>query len=132
LYCEDSTVTPDRDAARALVDRYLAQAGASSRRVAEAEWGVSIEAAGWPLHVGIALRDGVLRAQAEALGPGAVDPHTLLRWNRDLRLVRFAHSGAGAVWVMGEVPLTGLGEDLLDGLLGLLVSAATQAREAAA
>jgi hypothetical protein len=114
-----------------LIDRYLTGAQTVSRRVAQDEWGISVEAADWPLHIGITTREGLLRAQAEVLGPGVVEPHTLLRWNRDLHLVRFAHTGAGAVWVVGDVPLAALDEELLDGLLGLVVSTASQAREAA-
>ena len=106
--------------------------GGDCRRVAPGEWGLTVDAAGWPLHVGVAIRDGLLRAQAEVLGPDAIDPHVLLRWNRDLPLVRFSHTGAGAVWVQGDVPLEAVDPIRLDGFLGLLVRVATQAREAAA
>ena len=118
-------------AAAEVVDRYLATLDGETRRVAEGEWGISTDAAGWPLHVGLALRDGLLRAQAQVTGPGVVEPATLLRWNRALPLVRFSHTGAGDVYVQGELPLEAVSEERLDGLLGLLVRVAAQAREVA-
>jgi hypothetical protein len=99
--------------------------------VAAREWGLSVDAAGWPLHVGVALRDGLLRAQAEVVEPGRIDDHVLLHWNRSLPLVRFSHSGAGAVWVQGDLPLEAVAAKRLDEFLGLLVRVAIQAREAA-
>jgi hypothetical protein len=56
----------------------------------------------------------------------------LLRWNRDLPLVRFSHTGAGAVYVQGDLPPAAVTATALDRVLGLLVRVATQAREAAA
>jgi hypothetical protein len=50
------------------------------------------------------LDRGLLRAQAEALAPDAISDHELLYRNRSLLLVRYAHTGAGAVWVHGELP----------------------------
>jgi hypothetical protein len=119
-------------AVRDLVDRYLGALEGDARRVADAEWGFSVEAAGWPLHVGVALRDGLLRAQAEVVGPRRLEPEALLRWNRGLALVRFSHTAAGDVYVEGALPLEAVTEARLDGFLGLLVRVATQAREAAA
>lgn len=116
---------------RHAVDRYMAGLEGAARRVGDGEWGLTVDAAGWPLHVGVAVRDGLLRAQAEVLHPGRIDPATLLRWNRDLPLVRFSQTGAGAVYVQGDLPLEAVGERL-DGFLGLLVRVATQAREAPA
>ena len=66
------------------------------------------------------------------MGAGRLPPETLLRWNRGLPLVRFTHTGAGAVWVEGDLPLAAVSPDRLDRFLGLLVRVATQAREAAA
>jgi hypothetical protein len=84
---------------------------------------------GWPLHVGVAFRDGLLRAQAEVLGAdGGVSDHELLVRNRRLALVRFAHTGAGAVWVQGELVPEAVTASSLDRLLGLLVAAATELR----
>jgi hypothetical protein len=113
------------------VEAALRGAGVPWRRVAPGEWGLVAEAAGWDLHVGIALRDGLLAAQAEALPPGRADPHALLHRNRRLRLVRFAHTGAGAVWVQGEVPLRAVTAEEVDRLLGLLAQAAADVRAAA-
>jgi Putative bacterial sensory transduction regulator len=57
--------------------------------------------------------------------------HALLRRNRTLRLVRFAHTAAGAVYVQGEVPEAAVTVAEVDRLLGLLVAAAEELREAA-
>jgi hypothetical protein len=114
------------------VDTYLSGLDADWRRVADGEWGLTVDAAGWPLHVGLALRDGLLRAQAEVLGPDQVDDHELLFRNRGLVLVRYAHTGAGAVWVHGELPPELVSPEWLDRLLGLLVEAATVMRHRAA
>ena len=113
------------------VDAYLATLDAEWRNVAHGEWGMTVEAAGWPLHVGLAMRDGLLRAQAEALGPDQVSDHELLYRNRSLVFVRYAHTGAGAVWVHGELPPELVTPEWLDRLLGLLVEAATVARHRA-
>ena len=114
-----------------MVSEFLASLDAPSREVAPGEWGLTVEAAGWPLHVGLAFRDGLLRAQCEAVGPGHVSDHELLFRNRGLALVRYAHSGAGAVWVHGELPPELVSAQWLDRLLGLLVDAAIVARHRA-
>ena len=44
------------------VDAYIQTLEATSRRVSETEWGLTVDAAGWPLHLGLAWRDGLLRA----------------------------------------------------------------------
>ena len=111
------------------VDAFLGSLAADTRRVAPGEWGMTVDAAGWPLHVGLAFRDGLLRAQAEALGPDRIADHELLFRNRGLVLVRYAHTGAGAVYVQGELPPELVTSEWLDRLLGLLVEAATVARE---
>ena len=71
-------------AAADLVDAYPAGLPGDSRRAADAEWGLTVPAeaaAGWPLHVGLRLTDGLLTAKAPALDAGAgVDPWTLLWW----------------------------------------------------
>ena len=117
--------------ARAVVDAYLGALEGETRRVAEGEWGLTVEAAGWPLHVGVAIRDGLLRAQAEVLGAGRLDPHSLLHWNRGLHFARFTETGAGDVWVEADLPLEAVTAERLDGFLGLVVRVATQARERA-
>jgi hypothetical protein len=115
--------------ARAVVGDYVASLEGDARRVAPGEWGITLEAAGWPLHVGVAIRDGLLRAQAAVAEPGALDPHDLLRWNRSLPLVRFSHTRAGETWIGWDLPLPAVSAAQLDRGLGLLVLAATQARE---
>jgi hypothetical protein len=115
-----------------VVSDFLASVEASSREVAPGEWGLTVDAAGWPLHVGLAFRDGLLRAQCEALPPGHVADHELLFRNRGLALVRYAHTGAGAVWVHGELPPELVTPEWLDRLLGLLVEAAIVVRHRAA
>src|SRR5947208_16348902 len=112
--------------AAAVIDTYLHSLGGETRQVAAGEWGLTTDAAGWPLHVGVALREGLLRAQAEVVEPGRLDDHVVLHWNRSLPLVRFSHSGAGAVWVQGDLPLEAVSANRLDGFLGLLVRVAAQ------
>ena len=114
------------------VSSFLASLDAESRQVAPGEWGLTVEAAGWPLHVGLAWRDGLLRAQAEAVGPEQVSSHELLFRNRGLVLVRYTESSAGAVWVHGELPPELVTVEWLDRLLGLLVEAAIVVRHRAA
>ena len=116
---------------RSTVDAYIAALDGETRRVAFAEWGITVDAAGWPLHVGVAIRDGLLRAQAHVIEPGRIDPRDLLRWNRQVPFVRFAHTRDGEVWIQGDLPLEAVSAERLDGFLGLLVRVATQAREAA-
>ena len=116
----------------AAVEACLTSSEAPWRRVADGAWGLVAEAGGWPLDVGVAVRDGLLTAQAEVLAPGRAEPHALLHRNRRLRLVRFAHTSAGAVWVQGERPLVAAADaNEVDRLLGLLVQAAGEARDAA-
>jgi hypothetical protein len=119
-------------AARSVADTYIASLGACARRVAEGEWGVTIDdAAGWPLHVGIRLAEGFLRAQAEVVGRDQISDHELLLRNRSLRVVRLAHTGAGDVWVVGDLPEAAVSAVELDRLLGLLVAAAIDVRQRA-
>jgi hypothetical protein len=119
-------------AARDVIDRYIAALDGDARRVADGEWGLTVEAAGWPLDVGVAIRDGLLRAQAEVVRAGSLDPHSLLHWNRGLPHARFTHTGAGDVWVEADLALEAVTPERLDGFLGLVVRLATQARERAA
>ena len=56
--------------AAAAIQSYLDALDGDTRQVAPGEWGLTIDAAGWPLHVGVALREGLLRAQAEVVEPG--------------------------------------------------------------
>ena len=116
----------------AAVEKSLRESGAQWRRVVPGEWGVTVPAGGWDLDVGVALRGGMLCVQAEVVGRSVVDPHALLRRNRALRLVRFAHTAAGAVYVQGEVPEAAVTVAEVDRLLGLLVDAAEELRVAVA
>jgi hypothetical protein len=111
-----------------VVDAFVSSLEGETRRVAEGEWGITVDAGGWPLHVGLALRDGLLRAQAAVAAPGALEPSDLLRWNRQVPLVRFSHTRAGETWIQGELPLSAVDAAELDRFLGLLVLSATQAR----
>jgi len=124
-------MSDDQARATGVVDAYLDALEGDTRRVAQGEWGLTVEAAGWPLHVGVAVRDGLLRAQAEVLGADQLDPHTLLHWNRGLPHVRFTETRAGDVWVEADLPLEAVTAERLDGFLGLVVRVATQARERA-
>lgn len=127
-------VTSATQPARPIVEAYLGRLdvpGATIRTLAPGHWGLTLEAAGWPLHIGLALRHGVLRAQAEALEPGAVDDHELLHRNRRLRLVRYTHADDGTVWVEADLPDEAVTEDLVDRTLGAVVAAATAIRERA-
>jgi len=119
-------------ATAAVVSTFLAGLDGEVRQVSECEWGLTLDAAGWPLHLGMSIGDGLLRAQAEVVEAGQIDSDRLLRWNRNLPLVRFSQAGSGAIWVQGDLPLEAVDSERLDGFLGLLVRVATQAREAAA
>jgi hypothetical protein len=98
----------------AVIDAFVSSLDGDTRRVADGEWGITVDAAGWPLHVGMAVRDGLLRAQAEVAAPGSFDPVDLLRWNRQVPLVRFSHTRAGETWIQGELPLSAVTAAELD------------------
>ena len=115
----------------ATVNTYLEGLDLEWRRVAPGEWGLSVEAAGWPLHLGLAFRDGLLRAQGEVVGSDQLSDHELLFRNRGLTFVRYAHTGAGSVWVHGELPPELVTPEWLDRFLGLLLEAAIVARQRA-
>ena len=113
------------------VESVLAGLRAPVSRPARGEWGVVFDdVGGWPLHVGLRVRDGLLAVQAEVLGPGVVDPHLLLHRNRLGVLVRYAHSSAGAVHVHAELPVAGVDVAAVDRVLALVVEAAEWARAA--
>jgi hypothetical protein len=114
----------------AAVEKSLRNSGVAWRRVAAGEWGMTVPAGGFDLHVGLSVRRGLLAAQAEVVGPGVADEHALLRRNRTQRLVRFAHTAAGAVYVQGELPAAAVTPGEVDRLLGLLVDAAEELRSA--
>jgi len=116
-----------------VVDSYLEGLPGETRRVAHGEWGVTLEpeqAAGWALHVGLRLADGVLRAQAHVLADAAgLDPWMLLWWNRQTRYVRFACTRGREIWVQGDLAAGDLDETGLDRLLGLVVEGAVAVRQ---
>ena len=116
-----------------IVDAYLAGLPRPSRRLAHAEWGLTLDAeaaAGRPLDVGVRIADELVRAQAPAVGADpALDPWLFLHWNRQTRLVRFASTRAGDIWVHADVAVAGLDARAVDRLLGLLVQGAVRARE---
>lgn len=120
-------------AALDVIDRYVEALPGETRRVARGEWGITVRAehaGGWPLDVGLRMADGLLRAQAFAVpGSAALDLGQYLHWNRDTRLVRFACTRGGDVWVQGDLPSAAVDEQALDRLLGLLAQAAVAARE---
>src|SRR4051794_19670896 len=107
--------------------------GAGGRRLAAGEWGLTVaDVGGWPLDVGVRIRRGMLRAQAFVAPAGSLDDHELLVRNRGLLLVRFAHTGSGDVWLVGELLEEHVSEASVDRLLGLLVQAAADVRVLAA
>jgi hypothetical protein len=112
------------------VEDALRESGATWRRVAPGEWGLTVPAGAWDLDVGLALRGGMLAVQAEVAAPGHASEHALLRRNRTLRIVRFSQTAAGAVYVQGELPEAAVTVAEVDRLLGLLVAAAEEVRGA--
>jgi len=113
------------------VEQYLDELSADWRTVAPGEWGLTLEAAGWPLHIGIALRDGLLRVQAQIAAANAISSENLLWWNRRLLLVRFSATRSGEPWLQLDLPTAAVNQRELDRMLGLFVLTATQAREVA-
>jgi hypothetical protein len=119
-----------------VVDRYVAALPGDTRRLAHAEWGITLRpesAAGHPLDMSVRIDDGLLRAQAFALpAQEGVDPWVLLHWNRQTRIVRMACARSGDIWVHGDLPVAAVDEEALDRLLGLLVKGAIAVRSYAA
>ncbi|MEA2346983.1 MAG: hypothetical protein QOG62_770 [Thermoleophilaceae bacterium] len=115
-----------------VVDGYVAKLPGDARRLAHAEWGLTVPAeaaGGWPLDVGLRISDELLRAQAFiAPHDPAQDAWTLLHWNRQTRLIRFACTRSGDIWAHGDVPVAAVTDELVDRLLGLLVEAALAVR----
>ena len=119
-----------------VVNGYLEALPGGTRRLGHAEWGVTLpaeQAAGWPLDVGVRIEDGILRAQAFALGADdAINPWNFLHWNRGTRYIRFACTQSGDIWVHGDVPVAAVDAREVDRLLGLVVEGALAARHAMA
>src|SRR4051812_49632344 len=118
------------------IDSYLAGLPGETRKLAPAEWGITLppeQAGGWPLDLGLRLDEGLLRIQAYALGADdAINPWNFLHWNRGTRMVRFACTRAGDIWVQAELPAAAVDETQVDRLLGLTVEGAVAARQAMA
>lgn len=116
-----------------VIDAYIEALPGERRRIAHAEWGLTLaagQAGGWPLDVGLRLADGLLTVKAHALtDPEHVDPWMLLWWNRSTRIVRFGVTQAREVWVHGDLPVAAIDEVALDRLLGLVVEGAVAVRD---
>jgi hypothetical protein len=116
------------------IDAYVGSLPGGGRRLAHGEWGLTVEAdaaAGWPLDVGLRLDEGLLRVQAFALGADErINPWNFLHWNRGTRMVRFACTRDGDIWVHADLPASAVDERMLDRLLGLVVEGAVAARRA--
>jgi hypothetical protein len=115
--------------ALARLNDFMFSLDSTARMVAPGEWRLALDAAGFPLDVGVSVRGNLLRAQATVLPAGVIDPHQLLYWNRQAPLVCFSENQAGEVFVCGELPLEALTTEWLDRFLGLLLASATRARE---
>lgn len=111
------------------VDGYLAGVGA--RTLAPGEWGLTVPDE-HPLDIGIRVADGLVRIQAFAV-PAADAPASedVLHWNRATRLVRYARTRDGDVWVQADLPVQAADSALMDRVLGLVVEAARSARAVA-
>lgn len=70
-----------------------------------------------------------MKVQAYALeAQDGVDPWVFLQWNRQTRLARVASTRSGDIWVLGDLPVGGLGEKDVDRLLGLVAEAVLAVR----
>jgi Putative bacterial sensory transduction regulator len=113
------------------VNDYLQTLPGGARRLAHAEWGLTIaaETLGDSLDVGLSISDGLLRVKAPVLGAGhELDPWMLLWWNRQTRYVRFGSTRSREIWVHADLPVSAVDERALDRLLGLVAEAAVGVR----
>ena len=119
-----------------VVDTYVGALPGETRRLAHAEWGITVaaeQAGGWPLDVGLRIADGLLRVQAPvAAADEGLDPWVFLHWNRQTRLIRFGCTRTHDIWIHADVPVAQLDEELVDRLLGLVVEGAVAGRRYAA
>jgi hypothetical protein len=115
-----------------VIADYIGALPGDTRRVAHGEWGFTLDeerGGGWPLDVGLRLADGLLRVQAFALPYRAdLDFGQVLHWNRQTRIVRFACTRSGDIWVQADLPANAVSAEQLDSLLGLVVEGALNAR----
>jgi Putative bacterial sensory transduction regulator len=116
-----------------VVDAYVHGLPTGGRRLAHAEWGITVPgetAGGTPLDVGLRIADGLLSAKAAALGPAPdLDPWMLLWWNRQTRQVRFGCTRSREIWVHADLPVGAVDERAIDRLLGLVAEGAIAVRE---
>ena len=116
-----------------VIDAYVEALPGERRRIAHAEWGLTLsaeQAGGWPLHVGLRVADGLLTVKAHALtDPEHLDPWMLLWWNRSTRMARFGATQGREVWVHADLPVATIDEPALDRLLGLVVEGAVAVRD---
>jgi hypothetical protein len=119
-----------------VITQYVDSLPGDTRRVAHAEWGVTLDedrGGGWPLDVGLRLADSLLRVQAFALPyRDDLDFGQILHWNRQTRIARFACTRSGDIWVQADLPAEAVTTEQLDRLLGLVVEAALNVRAYAA
>jgi putative sensory transduction regulator len=119
-----------------VVDAYVSALPEGGRRLARAEWGITVHAealGGEPLDVGLRMADELLQAKAIALhAAGDLDPWMLLWWNRQTRLVRFGCTQSRDIWVHADLPVGAVDERGVDRLLGLVTEAAIAVRAYAA
>jgi Putative bacterial sensory transduction regulator len=111
------------------VSGYMESIGA--RSLADGEWGLTVPDQ-HPLDIGIRVSDGLVRIQAFAV-PAADAPadEDVLHWNRSSRIVRFARTRSGDVWVQADLLASSATPQALDQVLGLVVEASRSARAAA-
>jgi Putative bacterial sensory transduction regulator len=116
-----------------VVDAYVNGLPSGGRRLAHAEWGITLPgetAGGTPLDVGLRIADGLLSAKAAALGPAPdLDPWMLLWWNRQTRQVRFGCTRSREIWVHADLPVGAVDERAIDRLLGLVAEGAIAVRD---
>ena len=116
-----------------VVDAYVSALPGGGRRLAHAEWGITVPAdsiGGWPLDVGLRIFDGLLTAKAVALPDSTgLDPWMLLWWNRQTRLVRFGCTQGHEIWVHADLPVAAVDEPGVDRLLGLVAEGAKAVRD---
>ena len=119
-------------AASDVVHEYVSALPGSTRRLAHAEWGVTVDAeaaAGWPLDIGLRISGGLLRAQAFVEGHDEMlDPWLFLAWNRQTRYIRFGCARNGDIWIHGDLPVEAVDSRSVDRLLGLVAEGAAVAR----
>ena len=107
-----------------VVNSYEDALPGGGRRLAHAEWGITVPAesvGGEALDVGIRIADGLLRVKAPALTwADDLDPWMLLWWNRQTRHVRFGCGQDRGIWVHADLPVSAVDEREVDRVLGLV------------